>query len=59
MQILQQTTTNQTLELENEIFMVPKNCWAYDADTHKLITTPTIQAIAKTRIRLVPKIAGG
>lgn len=41
------------------LFYVPDNCWAFDAETKKLVTGKTLTAEQAKRTVLVPKIAGG
>lgn len=43
----------------NGLFYVPDNCWAFDAETKKLVTEKVLTEEQAKRTVLVPKIGGG
>jgi len=44
---------------QDEEYMIPQNCWAFDAETKTLILRSTVKASECKQLVLVPKVAGG
>jgi len=44
---------------EGDVFFIPDNCWAFDAETKQFIVEKSVTKERANKIVLVPKIAGG